>query len=583
MEILKTPDANLWLSRIKVSRNFFKENLYTQAREMVNMYVGDHFSGLDAEAAVVINYCFAIIKAILPQIYYQDPYIFLTPGDGETKEENSKAAEVILNYFWYNMGIKKQIKKIVLDTLLYSYGIGKLGYTTKTKKTGLAESGAAHTELITEEYPFFIRTSPLDVVTETSIKDFDYKRWIATRYLLPLAEMKEKYENTKDLKGNYKIKSADDEALKNLGISGTELEDFKFVEFWEALDIVDNKIYVVTEETDKFLREEDSPYDIKGGNYKFLIFNDVPDRLFPLSDLSQIAKINIEIDKTRSQLLNHRAKSQRKLFYDQDIFANEKERKNFLSNVDMVMVACKPGKVKDGVKIFDPSMVQAELYNIDALSKDDLNNISAVGNQQRAVESLVEKTATESQIIDRNANLRNSERLDAVTDFCIDVAKGIITILQKNLTEKTAVKITKEGKERFEKFNKESISGKHNVRIDVGSMAKPNTDEDRIKINEFAQTAIGAVDEQGRPVVNQRGLIEVLIKKYKFTEDEMDKILKIQKPKKEARAAAGREPSLEEIAFMLEQMGIGTTQPPPVEAMPPGGIGGLPPGFLGGY
>jgi len=580
LEVLTKSDAKLWLNRIKVSRNFYKENLYTRAKEMVRMYVGEHFSGLEAEVAVVINYCFAIIKAILPQIYYQDPYIFLTPGDGDTKEENSKAAEVIVNFFWGNMGIKKQIKKIVLDTLLYSYGIGKLGYTTKTKKTGFAESGAAHTELITAEFPFFIRTSPLDVVTDTYIKDFDKKRWIATRYVLPLSEMKEKYKNTKDLKGSYKVKSADDQTLKNLGIPGTELEDFKFVEFWEALDVVDNKIYVVTEETDKFLREESSAYDIKGGNYKFLIFNDVPDRLFPLSDLSQIAKINIEIDKTRSQLLHHRAKSQRKIFYDQDIFANEKEKKNFKSDADMVMVACKPGKVKDGVKIFDPSMVQAELYNIDALSKDDLNNISAVGYQQRAVEALVEKTATESRIIDRAANLRNSERLDAVTDFCIDVAKGIITILQKNLTEKTAVKITKEGKERFEKFNKESISGKHNVRIDVGSMAKPDTDEDRMRINEFAQTAIGAVDEKGRAVVNQRGLIEVLIKKYKFTEDEIEKILRIQKLKEEKKRGTIREPSLEEIAFVLEQMGMG--QPPPTGMMP-AGMGGMPPGFPGGY
>ena len=560
VEILKKPDTRIWLDWIKISKKFFDENFYNKAKEMVRMYEGDHFPGLPEDMAVVINYCFATVKAILPQIYYQDPYFFITPGDEVTSEENSNAAQSVLNYFWYTMRLKKQIKKIALDALVYGYGIGKEGYFTKTKKI-TSESGAEHTEKIIEEHPFFIRTSPLDVVTDTNIKNFSDKRWIATRYSLPLYEVKEKYENTGELKGTYLPKNLNEDTIKSMNLKNSTIDSLKLVEFWEILDIVDNKIYVVTDETEKFLRKDDSPYNIKGGNYKFLVFNEVPDKLFPLSDLSQISKINLEIDKTRSQLMNHRSKSQRKIIYETDIFENERAKANFLNEEDLQMVGVKPGRAQTGFYVFNPSMVDANLYNIDALSKDDLNNISAVGYQQRAAESPTEKTATESQIIDRNANLRNSERIDAVTDFCIDVAKDWLSILQDHLTKEVAIKITKEGKERFEKFTKESIKGEHNIRIDIGSMAKPNTGEDRAMVLEFANIALKATDEKGKLIINPEGLIKVLIKKYRFTEDEIKAIMT---PKKEEKAQpAKREISPEELARFIEGMGLTGYRPEP--------------------
>lgn len=574
MQISTKTDSGLWLARIDTAEKHFKDNFYDRAKTFRKFYKGDHFPSAMADYTTVINYCFSIIKAILPQIYYQDPYLFLSAADEVTGEDAARAAEATLNYFWLKARTKKQIKKIVLDAMIYGYGILKQGYYTKTVKNNVTETAADYTELIEDEYPYNIRTSPLDVVFDTSHTDPDYKRWIACRYFLPLSEVKKKYSNTANINGSY-TSLASQRDIEELKIKKKYHEDFKMVKLWEVQDLTDGMIYVVCEEEEsKYLRKEECPYEIPGGNYRFLMFNEVPDEIFPLSDLSQIKDLNMELNKTRSQLLNHRAKSQRKIFYEESAFANEKAKKDFLNEDDMVAVAIRDGRLKEGsIQLFDPSMVDANLYNIDIVLRDDINNVSAVGYQQRAAESPTEKTATEAHIIDRNANLRNSERLDAVSDFCVDTARGMLKILQEYLTDEVAVKIASKGAERWGKFNKESIKGKFNIRINVGATAKPNTGEDRAMIIEFAQTALGLQRPDGSPVINHEGLAEVLAKKYRFTDEEIEKMMGKAKAEKkeEPQQQEEREPTPEEMAGMLDMIGGGQGgqqyEPSPEEIM----------------
>ncbi len=563
-QLTKT-DSGLWLARIDAAGKHFKENFYEKAKKLRKFYKGEHFPDSMADYTTVINYCFSIVKAILPQVYYQDPYLFITAADETTDTESVSAAEAILNYFWLKAKTKRQIKKVVLDAMIYGYGILKQGYHTKTVKNDVTETAADYTELIEEEYPYSIRTSPLDVVFDTSHTDLDYKRWIACKYYLPLSEVKKKYNNTSNIKGDF-TSLASSRDIEDLKIGKKYHDDFKMVKLWEVQDLVEGMIYVVCEEEEgKYLRKEECPYEIPGGNYRFLMFNEVPDEIFPLSDLSQIKDLNMELNKTRSQLLNHRAKSQRKIFYEEGIFANDKAKKDFLNEDDMVSVALRDGRLKDGVQLFNPQMVDANLYNIDLVLRDDINNVSAVGYQQRAAESPTEKTATEAHILDRNANLRNSERLDAVSDFCVDAARGMLKILQEYLTDEVAVKVAQKGDDRWEKFNKDSIKGEFNIRIDVGATAKPNTGEDRAMIAEFAQTALGLQRPDGSPVINHEGLAKVLAEKYRFTEEEIEKMLgevekEEEKPPEEPPQEG--EPSPEEMAQILAMMGGGQGMPP---------------------
>ena len=250
VENLKKPDAKIWKARIEIAGKKKKDAFDERAKRMREMFKGDHFPNAPEGEFIVINYCYAILKAILPQIYFQDPYLFVDAGDGETTSEATAVAEAVLNHFWYKMKVKRQIKKICLDALIYGFGLGKIGYNTETAKTRL-ESGADYTEGIKAEYPFFRRTSPLGVVFDTDVNSLDDIKWLAVNYFPREDDVRENYKNAKDIKGDYyNVESSFVDKQKY----GTEIQnDIKRISIWEIQDLVSGQIITVSKSVDKFL------------------------------------------------------------------------------------------------------------------------------------------------------------------------------------------------------------------------------------------------------------------------------------------------------------------------------------------
>ncbi len=515
--ILKKPDSVIWKARIEIGVKKKKDAFDERAKRMREMFKGDHFPNAPEGDFIVINYCYAILKAILPQIYFRDPYLFLEAGDGETTSEATRAAEAVLNHFWYKMKVKRQIKKIVLDTLIYGFGVGKAGYNTETIKTKL-ESGADYSEMIKNEYPFFKRTSPLDIVFDSDVTSIDDIKWLAVNYFLREDDVRKNYENAKDIKGDYyNIESSFLDKKKY----GTDIvDDIKRVSIWEIQDLVSGKIFVVANGADKFLKEVDNPYKIDGFNYKFLYLNEVPDEIYPLSDLEQIKDIVLELDKTETQLLNHRAKGQRKIVSEIGIWASDEDKENFFNNEDMQNTEVKQGML-DKIKVLDNATIDAQLYNIQAELKDNLHKLSATGENQLSAESSTQRTATEIIRIDNSSQIRNSERVDNVIDFTIDVAETIIKMLQQFMSKKVSVKYA----DGWAQFTKENIKGNHNVRINIGDMLKPNTAADRARISQVLAETMGVVDESNAPIINRREAIRMYLVKYGFIESDINKLL----------------------------------------------------------
>ena len=517
LTILKKPDAKIWKARIEIAGKTKKDKFDERAKRMREMFRGDHFPNAPEGDYIVINYCYAILKAILPQIYFQDPHLFIDAGDGETSSDATSAAEAVLNHYWYKMKIKRQIKKIVLDSLIYGFGLGKIGYNTETIKAKL-ESGAEYTEMIKSEYPFFKRTSPLNIVFDTDPNSIDDIKWLAVNYFPRVDDAKKNYKNIDDISGDYYNVSSSfvDEKKYKTSIQN----DIKRLSIWEIQDLVSGKTLAVTNGADKFIKDIDNPYKLDGFNYKFLYLNEVPDEIYPLSDLEQIKDIVLELDKTETQLLNHRAKGQRKIVSEVGIWATDEDKEKFFNDQDMQSAEVKQTML-DKIKVFDASTIDAALYNIQTELKDNLNNISASGANQRAVESSTQKTATEANIIDRNANLRNSERIDNITDFTIDVAETLIKVLQQFMSKKVSVKYA----DGWAEFTKENIKGNFNVRINVGDTIKPNTAEDRARMSQVLAETIQAVDENNIPIVNRREIIKMYYEKYGFTKSDIDKLM----------------------------------------------------------
>ena len=287
----------------------------------------------------------------------------------------------------------------------------------------------------------WIKKSPKDLQqrlsnlgVETSIDDI---RWLAVNYFLPLEDVKKNYENTKDISGDYYNV---DKGFVETKRYGTDVQnDIKRLSVWEIQDKVNNKIMMVADSADKFLKNIDNPYKMEGFNYKFLYLNEVPDEIYPLSDLEQIKDIVLELDKTETQLLNHRGKGQRKIISEEGIWSSDEQRENFFNNEDMQNAEVRQNML-DRIKVFDSSTIDASLYNIQTELKDNLYKISATAENQLSSDSTTQKTATEINKIDANSQIRNSDRIDSMLDFVTDTAEALISILQQFMSKKVSVK-----------------------------------------------------------------------------------------------------------------------------------------------
>ena len=529
-DLKDSKQVSRWLGRIQVAKKIHEDKFEQNAKSWRDYYEGNHFPDIvDKSNLVVINYTYSILKAILPQIYFQDPYIYLRSKKQEFAEKQ-QLAEDALNDVWRAIKVKRQIKRIILDMLVMGFGVGKLGYWFETEKAESLETQAGFTEFVKEEYPYFLRQSPFDVVFDFEAKSFDEIRWIAARYYVPLEDLKDKYgDKAKSIKGNFL--AGEDIAKKYYGsdLSKEYVDsDLKRCEVWEIEDLVDRQVIVTTDENkEEFLDRFDNPYKNIQSNYKLLFVNEIPDKLYPLSDIANLMDINLWMDKVNSLLMQHILKSQRKIIVKDDSFASEEEKTKFLSGDDMQVVISGTDDVSKAVAIIPASIISPDFYSNNEVCKDHLNNVSGVGANQRGVSDNVERrTAYEAGIMDRNSQLRNSERLDAITDYCISVAGDLLKIMQQYSSK--ATEFYNENTGMYQSWTKEDIAGDYNVKIEIGSTVRRDSEAERQFLMQFGSQLIQAVDDNGVPIVDKKKFSELVLKKFDIsTADINDAMLSV--------------------------------------------------------
>ena len=523
-------EVDKWRGRVKLSEAYLKDHFVANANRWRDFYAGDHFKHIDAgnmDNHLVINYTYSTIKSILPRMYFQDPYIFLNPGD-ETGVTNKEDAEDYINNVWYEAEIKRQNKRISLDYLVLGYGVGKLGYETKTKKAD-EDSGQLvnnfNQELISEEYPYWLRHSPYDMVFDCEAKHFDNLRWTGAKYYLPKEDVFEIFKPQKDFEGSSLVD------LKEI-IDKADLtqqyrdNDLKRIIVYEIHDLVDKKIMWFCSEYDKYLRRIDNPYKIKGSNWKFLFTNEVPDKLLPMSDVSVIADINFEMDKTRTMALNHLAKSQRKIFIEENAFLNKEEKEKFLNGKDLQGVILKDGAIKDQkIAQWNASAIDYSFYNTSKELRTDFNNVSGSSEQDRGVATTKEQTAYETDVIDKNSNIRNSDRVDAITDYCKDLARDLLLIVQQFPVKERDYYVQRTGK--LKTYSSEKIQGSYTPRITIGSTLQRDLFAERQFFIQFGQQILSATRADGTPALDVPEFIRYAMERFAVDQNMIKKIVPV--------------------------------------------------------
>lgn len=394
--------------------------------------------------ATVENLVFSNISTIKPSINLNNPKIFVRPSKKPYQLEdgtlfNTGAAaqllEILLNYYWKSLKLKKQVDKALTDALLGHWGLIQVGYTFKAEKVKDGKLLEINS-LIREDSPFALRVSPLDLLVDPEATDHNLEdaNWIAIRWEKDLEVVKRnpKYTGTGNLKPNLTTDDSDNKQEKSLNLGKGFGDDDKpyrdRVEGYTYYDKVNQKIYDVVLTHDKALSEKD--WKLKSNNFsiKTLYFNENPDELLPISDVSIYKPQQDELNRLRSLQLSHVERVSKRAFITSQGNLPAEEKTKLTHGPDGVIIEAQRGP-DSVVPLKDGTISQDMWLTIQSLRQGVREN-SGIADFERGVAKKFD-TATEPALIAQSTTIKRTERTTQLESFIRDVVTELANVIQQ--------------------------------------------------------------------------------------------------------------------------------------------------------
>lgn len=498
-----------WHEKIRVSRAKF-EPISKDYDTYHNYYVGKHdvLGKTDIEGyQVIVNMVYANISTILPSIVFNNPRIYITAKKSPTKEfdtvRGASFAEILINYYYEELNIKREVRRCVFDALLCHWGVMQVGFTTKTEKVE-GDEDLIINELIQSESPFAVRVSPKDLLVDSEGKDhlLNDAEWISFRRVKKLDDLKRdpSFKNTKNLKSNTKTDRDFDRDFGKIEQHGNS--DIKGiwdrVEYEEVWDKRKKRVYGIVSNQDFTSTEiynKRWPQELEGFPVETIYFNENPDEQFPLPDIKIYKRQQDELNILKSLQLIH-INNLSKQMYTSPAGAFD------MSELEHVLVGQTGGVAISKTHHENPlnpikrgSVAQDLLMAI----RDTQNNISFLSSTadfERGGPLKGTNTATEAALQQQGITIQRDDRQQTVEDFNVRIVRKMFQILQQAMPrqeislnneqfENAQTSIPQDlikivGQEGMQQLlpwinaSKEDIKGEYNFRIEVGSMIPVN-------------------------------------------------------------------------------------------------------------
>ena len=127
---IKDDEIVEWQQRIDAAEKRLEENLLPRWKQVLGDYVAEYEHdelGLTGDEGVNFNFLLATANVLVPNIISAEPYVrFLPrrPGD----EDSARLAESAVNYVFREIDVKSVLQDVVLDGLMFNFGLAKVGY-----------------------------------------------------------------------------------------------------------------------------------------------------------------------------------------------------------------------------------------------------------------------------------------------------------------------------------------------------------------------------------------------------------------------------------------------------------------------
>lgn len=258
---------------------------------------------------------------------------------------------------------------------------------------------------------------------------------------------------------------------------------------YEVWDIEDGLVYVVCDGYPDFLREPAPPeyFTERFWPWFLVAFNETDDAEdpWPLSDVQLIMHAQLEINRARQGLREHRRANRPKTITTEDATDEDDDRKlqDHPANAVIKLRGLQPGqKVEDVLQPWKGPPIDPALYDVQAAYEDVLR---VGGSQEANLGGTSDATATETAIAENSRVSSLSSAIDDLDDTLSDIAQAAAQML---LAEMPAVEVKRSVGPGavWPDLSVDDIAGELFFTVEAGSTGRPNR---AARIGEFERVA----------------------------------------------------------------------------------------------
>jgi hypothetical protein len=498
------------ISRAKQVRKTWKDRFKVDLGK--EYFEGKQNPGYPDAEWITINKIYSHIKATLPSLYNNDPYFYVrlkrsfspNPLDIALWEKRGKIRQAYLNYLKDELELKQKARLSIQDGH-FSYGVIKTHFSAEIKENPDAgnpiigadqmpmfdDSGAVMMEPetipVNEKY-HITRIHPDDFLWDEDAGPLsDSWKWLAQCIRMTyedaskdsripkaaLAKIKNRDTGiTKDdeyqarqtrKKGDIKGRSEQ----STFSSSSDEKKADELLEFWEIYELKKKtwSLIVIGGET-PIIDDEALPNGIEGHPFSILRFTYRDDSPYPIPPISQGLDPQREYNLSRSQLLTHRKRFNRKYLATGPW--DDAELTKLEVGDDGAIIKGTPGVAI--TPIADAPLDQQRQIEIGYLNRDMIELLGGSTDESRGIAGA--DSATQAGILEKRLEVKEGDSMSQVTDFVKSIARKLDQLVEANISRDEAVRVTGPEGELWEIVRSDDyqqINGEYEYDVNVGS------------------------------------------------------------------------------------------------------------------
>lgn len=361
----------------------------------------------------VVNISFGTIQTIKPYITGQEPRFFLEPFSSDATRLSAALQEVFLNRIWRHppVGAQMGLRSAAFDFLTYGDGFLKGTYTVATRQNSEGDEEKS-IELHVDRVNFW------DVWIDPYALSLDDARWVAHRIWLTQQEAEGDERLKIPASFNFSDRRVDDDDRENRSNAGLS-DGQKWVQLIEFYDVIAGIMVCFPYHGPSDQAAATVPWRIVDDmalpivqvpNY------DISDSPWHMGELENISKLQVELNKTRSELMTHRRRNVAKTFVRKGTLDPDAESALQSPIVNEIVEIDTQEPLQNVVIPYQTTPLTADNYQASQEIKDDIREITGITEYQRGIAPDITRTATEASIMDAAANVKLQSKLTSIEE-----------------------------------------------------------------------------------------------------------------------------------------------------------------------